>query len=80
MEWPSNECYLFTNLDWDPSYLALLFSKDFENMSSLWNCELVSDVELLEFSKNEEKYSPCVEDISLDDDMLLNAVNQIEAE
>ena len=40
----------------------------------------MSDGELLEFSNNYEKYSPLLEDISLDDQVLCQAVNQIESE
>ena len=69
---------LFVNLDWDPSYLELLFQDDFNDMNDLWMCEFVSDVELLKMSSELEKYCPEVEDISLDDTELLHAVSQIE--
>ena len=72
---------LLTCLDWDPVYLAHLFSEDFNDMSSLWNSEIVSDSEMLKINvESEEKYQPVIEDISLEDDMLHDAVNRIEAQ
>ena len=70
---------LFDNLDWDPCYLAELFKEDFFDLSHLW-IDTVTDMEMLEFSNKFEKYNPCVEDISLEDDILVDAVNRIESE
>ena len=70
---------LFDNLDWDPCYLAELFKEDFFDLSHLW-IDTVTDMEMLEFSNKFEKYNPCVEDISLEDDILVDAVSRIESE
>ena len=70
---------LFDNLDWDPLYLSFIFLQDFNDMSDLWNCEVVSDRELLEVSETSH-YCPIVEDISMDDSTLCAAVEQIEKE
>ena len=80
MDWHCED--IFSNLDWDPWYLLQIFHEDFEDMSYLWSTESVSDQDLLkftEFSENKENYSPQVEDISLEDEVLCNAVDQIEA-
>ena len=72
---------LFSNLDWDPSYLALIFDGDFFDMSELWNNSKMSDeqlVKLVEMEENLPKYSPITEDISLDDDVLYDKVLKIE--
>ena len=73
---------LLNNLDWDPVYLAHLFSEDFFDMSSLWSNELVSDCEMMNINieSKENRYQPVVEDISLDDEVLCDAVTHIEAE
>ena len=75
---------LFLNLDWDPVYLAYLFRQEFDDIDYLWKFEIVSGFELLKMSEIsdcvQEKYSPCVEDISLDDDFLCDAVDRIESE
>ena len=70
---------LFLNLDWDPVYLAYLFREEFDDIDYLWDFEIVNDLELLKMSEISdcvtEKYSPCVEDISLDDDVLCDALD-----
>ena len=75
---------LFLNLDWDPVYLVYLFREDFDDIDYLWNFEIVNDFGLLKMSEIsdcvQEKYSPCVEDISLDDDILCDAMAGIESE
>ena len=68
------------NFDWDPVYLARIFSEDFYDMSGHWNKDGVSDLELVEFGENHEKYSPIVEDISLDDDILCQELACVESE
>ena len=70
---------LLSNHDWDPSYLALLFSEEFDDYSSLWNSE-VSDMDLVCETNKVEKYCPIVEDISMEDDVLCQEVEQIEKE
>ena len=71
---------IFENLDCDPCYLSKLFEEDFFDMSYLWNEEYVSDSEMVKFVQEREKYCPCVEEISLDDEVLCDAVNRIESE
>ena len=51
----------------------------FFDLSHLW-IDTVTDMEMLEFSNKFEKYNPCVEDISLEDDILVDAVSRIESE
>ena len=68
------------NRDWDPSYLAMLFSQDFYNFNDHWNSSNVSDMELSCAMNNLDIYQPIVEDISVDDDVLVDAVEQIEKE
>ena len=70
---------LFLTLDWDPSYLACIFDADFYDMSELWDAELVSGSLLLDMVEKSEIYSPLVEDISLDDNVLCHAVEEIES-
>ena len=70
---------LCDNHDWDPGYLALLFSEEFNDFSEMWNSN-VSDGEVVKEVNKVEAYKPIVEDISLDDDILCQAVEQIESE
>ena len=68
---------LSCNLDWDPSYLLLIFDQDFYDMSELWNASSsISDSDILKAMY--QKYSPIIEDISIDDDSLCEAVEAIE--
>ena len=72
-----------SNLDWDPSYLASICNVDFFDMSELWKGSYyVMDSELLQmdYSKSRNVYCPEVEDISMDDDELMSAVEKIEEE
>ena len=70
---------LIGNLDWDPAYLALIFDSDFEDMSELWNDSLsVSDSKILHAM--DTKYCPIIEDITIDDDCLVSAIEAIENE
>ena len=81
--------YFISNRDWDPSYLSMLFRDDFYDMSDLWNVpnslgdnELLEQVNILEGhtdTRARERYIPIVEDITVEDDVLLDAVNQIES-
>ena len=66
----------YNNRDWDPSYLCQLFTEDFYLLKDLWSktCHVM---ELVEYS---EKYCPVVEDISLDDETLCSAVEEIESQ
>ena len=67
------------NRDWDPSYLGHLFSEDFYDFKDLWQSP-VSDSQLVQDVANLDKYSPIVEDISMDDEVLCKAVEKIENE
>ena len=66
------------NLDWDPSYLKSIFDIEFDNYSDLW-CSEMDDTELVNTVTELEKYFPIVEDISLDDIDLCNAVEKVES-
>ena len=70
----------YRNLDWDPSYLKDLFSQDFYDYPELWKSTNISDMDLVKEVETVEKYSPIVEDISLDDETLCTAVENIEEE
>ena len=70
---------LYTNMDWDPSYLQLIFSQDFYDFSHMWSSN-VTDMELVQESEKVERYCPITEDISMDDSTLCQAVEMIEEE
>ena len=73
MEFENLSC----NLDWDPSYLSLNFDQNFYDMSQLWNASCsTSDSDILRAM--DQKYLPIIEDISIDDDSLCEAVEAIE--
>ena len=76
-----SDSLLVSNLDWDPSYLITLFSDDFDDNTDMWNSSL-TDGQLLHYSQqlDREMYAPVCEDISLDDDTLRDAVENIEKE
>ena len=70
-----------TNLDWDPQYLMECVTQDFYDFTEHWqNC--LSDKELIDGKRlgPGSWYCPLVEDISLNDDTLYEAVEQIEHE
>ena len=75
---------IWFNLDWDPVYLASIFDVDFDDMSDLWDFDQsLKDsklVEVMDGYKKSDKYVPLVEDISLDDEFLCDAVETIEHE
>ena len=72
---------LWSNRDWDPSYLCKVMNQDFFDYNELWSGSLeFNDTELVENVNKIERYCPEVEDISLDDESLLNAVTDIENE
>ena len=72
---------LLMNMDWDPSYLRLLFKDDFNDNSNLWHSNVCDDELVKECVRVEhEPYCPITEDISLDDSTLCRAVEQIEEE
>ena len=70
---------LSLNHNWDPEYLESIFDVDFKDISDLWDNNM-SDSELLEVANVVDRYCPIVEDISLDDNVLYSAVEQIEKE
>ena len=69
----------FTNRDWDPCYLHTIVSEDFFEFKELWETN-VCDKELVQVADKVDHYCPIVEDISLDDETLCRAVEQIEKE
>lgn len=71
--------YLKLNRDWDPSYLSMFFSDDFYVFLELWSLNM-GDKELVNAVEKLEIYSPIVEYISLDDNVLYQAVKQMEQE
>ena len=77
MDVPNELFYL--NKDWDPSYLQDIFSQDFFDFGDMWSSN-VTDSELVQECERVEKYCPIMEDISLDDSTLCQAVESIEEE
>ena len=69
----------FVNRDWDPVYLTSIFDTDFHDCSELWDSSM-DDLKLMEVVHDVERYSPLVEDISIEDDVLCSAVEEIETE
>ena len=65
------------NRDWDPMYLRELLAQDFYEFRDLWH-STVTDMELVRAAETPQRYSPVVEDISLDDSTLCQAVEDIE--
>ena len=70
-----SDSVLVRNRDWDPNYLLDLFSEDFYEFGELSKSSNMGDTELVQ---NVEKYCPTVEDISMDDVELCQAVDEIE--
>ena len=70
---------LWSNRDWDPSYLSELFKEDFYDFSNMWSSN-VTDNEIITETEKVERYCPITEDISLDDNVLCRAVEKIEEE
>ena len=70
---------LVSNRDWDPSYLNEIFQEDFYDYCDMWSSDL-SDAAIVSHLENVEKYCPITEDITMDDDTLYSAVEQIEEE
>ena len=67
------------NLDWDQNYLKILFDEEFYDFTDHWKSN-VMDSDLVKETEVAECYCPVVEDISLDDNVLYNAVEHIEEE
>ena len=70
---------------WKPLFLKLLFDSNFDENSKadLFNTSM-SNMELLQCVGQVEKervpYQPIIEDISMDDEVLVKAVDKIEEE
>ena len=60
-------------------YLKYIFSQDFYEFRDLWRSS-INDMECVKVAETAERYTPIVEDISMDDDTLYEAVMQIENE
>ena len=71
--------FFFTNRDWDPCYLHDIVTQDFYEFKDLWQSNMC-DRELVQAAKRIDKYMPVVEDISLNNTTLYDAVEQIEYE
>ena len=67
------------NHDWDPQYLRDIVSQDFYEFRDLWQSN-ISDCDLVREANDAERYSPIIEDISMDDDTLCQAVEHIESQ
>ena len=72
--------YIIMNHDWDPSYLCQIFDEEFYDFSNMWSSSNVSDGELLGVMDKMESYCPIIEDISMEDSVLCDAVEKIEKE
>ena len=59
--------------------MSLLFNDQFYDFSDLWRSN-VTDTELVSSYEKMDIYSPIVEDISLEDEVLCKAVEDIEYE
>ena len=70
---------LFRDRDWDPEYLIDIFTQDFEEYPNMWESN-ISDTQLVNHVEKLDKYCLVVEDISIDDETLCSAVEQIEYE
>ena len=80
--YPSDHILVNSMELWDPYYLNNLFKEDFDNVDTNVFNSSVSDSDLLKSIECMENmlYQPIVEDITMDDNDLLTAVNQIESE
>ena len=65
--------------DWDLNYLRVLFDQEFYDFTDHWKSN-VMDSDLVKETEYAERYCPVVEDISLDDNVLYEAVEHIEEE
>ena len=61
--------------------MSNIFAQDFYEYPELWNSSTsLNGHQLVQEVERVEKYTPIVEDISLDDDILCQEVNKIEQE
>ena len=70
---------LVCNRDWDPSYLSTISDVVSYDTADFLDSS-ISGMDLLSHVESVERYCPIVEDISLDDETLCQAVEQIETE
>ena len=73
----SNRIFV-TNQDWDPYYLRDLVCQDWYDFKELWQSDVIGDNELVKAVDSVDQYCPVLEDISLDDMTLCQAVEEIE--
>ena len=74
-----SDALLWSNRNWDPCYLRQVFEEDFNDFSHLWETN-ISDNEIVMETQRVERYCPVVEDISVEGEVLCNAVEKIEQE
>ena len=72
-----NDRIFATNRDWDPTYLCESVSQVWFDFKDLWQSN-IGDTELVNAAEGTDKYCPLVKDISLDDETLYAAVQDIE--
>ena len=65
--------------DWDPTYFSELFSQNFFDFNHLWASNM-GDKDLIDAVETIEWYTPLVQDISLADETLYQAVEEIDYE
>ena len=63
--------------DFEPTYLQQVFVDDLYEINNLWTSN-INDMDLLQEIETIERHFPITEDISLDDEVLCSAVEQIE--
>ena len=71
-----SDMLLCRNRDWDPSYFREILDQDFFDFNDMWASN-VNDSELV---AEVDKYCPITEDITIEDNVLCSAVEQIEEE
>ena len=74
-----SDSFMLNNCDWDPAYLSELVQADFYDFKELWGTN-VMDTDLVREVERVERYSPTVEDISLDDETLCKALDDIDSQ
>ena len=75
-----DSCFV-TNRDWDPGYLSEIMLCDWYEFDDHWKSN-VTDQDIVDGMKylSVDKYSPVIEDISLDDETLSKEVDRVEYE
>ena len=69
--------FLLVNRDWDPNYLKELMDTEFHDFTEMWHSN-VEDFELVNETEKVERYCPVTEDISIDDETLSKALDDVE--